>query len=399
MYLVRDIVWRWASLARAAVWPPADGCAPWRLEPTVMRTALVAALPLVLAYHWLGLLLDELLFPGYRRVAVTEPVFVWGVPRSGTTAAHRGLAEDPHTTTFSTRECLFALSITYRVIGRALARIDARLGRPLGRALDRFEAWLTEVLGGVHPIDRAAPEEDYWALMPILACFILVVPFPDARAVWRLGAFDAALSVGERQRIARFYHRCIQRHLWFHGPEYRFLSKNAGLAPAAATLSAAYPDARVLCCLREPAGAVASQLASLRPALEALHGSYRQAVLAERMLETLAYFYRHLLATVAELGGRALVVPAAALQRDLHGTLIDAYARLGFPVTPGFDTALWHRAMAEAATPARPRGLEAMGVAEATVRWRLGDLYERVDFAAETPLSPDRLRTPAPGGA
>lgn len=399
MHLVRDMVWRWASLARAAIWPPADGCAPRRLGPTMMRTAMVAALPLVVVYHWLGLLLDELFFPRYRRVAVTEPVFVWGVPRSGTTAAHRGLAEDPYTTTFSTRECLFALSISYRVIGRTLGRIDAWVGRPLGRALDRFEAWLTGALGGVHPIDRAAPEEDYWALMPILACFILVVPFPDARAVWRLGAFDAALSAGERRRIARFYHRCIQRHLLFHGTEYRFLSKNAGLAPAAATLSAAYPDARVLCCLREPASAVASQLASLTPALRALHGPYRQAVLAERMLATLDYFYRHLLATVAQLGGRALVVPAAALQRDLHGTLVDAYAHLGLPVTPGFDTALWYRAMAEAAPPPRQRHLEAMGVAEATVHRRLGDLYERVDFSAETPLSPDRVRAPATGGA
>ena len=35
--------------------------------------------------HWVGFLLDEIFFRGYRKVAINDPVFIVGIPRSGTT--------------------------------------------------------------------------------------------------------------------------------------------------------------------------------------------------------------------------------------------------------------------------------------------------------------------------
>ena len=73
---------------------------------------LVAAFPLFVLLqlvHWLSMLLDDVLFRGYRDIEVREPIFVLGPPRSGTTHLHHVLSADTGTTTFRTWECLFGL--------------------------------------------------------------------------------------------------------------------------------------------------------------------------------------------------------------------------------------------------------------------------------------------------
>ena len=385
--LLLDILRRYADLAASTLWPPRAGCARRTLRHYATGSALLAGLPLLLAYHWTGLLLDELLFPGYRRVRVERPVFVLGVPRSGTTAVHHALASDARWTTFSTLECLFALSVTWRRAWWTLARIDRALGRPGGRLADRLERRLARALDGIHPVRREAPEEDYLAFLPVLACFILVVPFPDARSVWRLGRFDAVLGRAERERLMRFHRRCVQRHLHFHGTQRRFLSKNAAFAPLAGSLLETYPDARILCCLREPGSAVSSQLAALEPALRGLHGAYRRGVFRDRMLELLGFYYRNLLDHAARLPGRAVVIPAGALRADLAGTLIAACRALQLAVTPESARALRRAATAQGAARRARHSLAQQGLSEVMVNARLGDVSARVDFGATGPLA------------
>ena len=149
---------------------------PGPAEPTgaFLRRLLVIALflppfALIQVVHWIGLLLDEVLFRGYRRVEIREPLFVLGVPRSGTTHLHRVLAQDPQYTTFSTWECLFAPSVAERRLWLGLGWIDARLGRPLGRLFGWLERRAFAGLVEVHSMGLADPEEDYFALMPVLA--------------------------------------------------------------------------------------------------------------------------------------------------------------------------------------------------------------------------------------
>ena len=117
-------------------WPGAHPGAPLSLRRAFF---LLIVYPLFLAVqllHWLGFLLDELLFPHYRKTAVQRPVFITGIPRSGTTFVHRTLAKDPRFTSLSTWEALIAPSITQRKILRALAAADRRIGAPLRRMVD-----------------------------------------------------------------------------------------------------------------------------------------------------------------------------------------------------------------------------------------------------------------------
>ncbi len=59
---------------------------------TPRRLALLAVFPLFLVFQVLqivGLALDHLLFPAFRSTKLRQPVFIVGVPRSGTTFLHR----------------------------------------------------------------------------------------------------------------------------------------------------------------------------------------------------------------------------------------------------------------------------------------------------------------------
>ena len=62
--------------------------------------------------HWFGMMLDALLFPSWKSTKIDSPVFITGIPRSGTTFLHRTLAQDKRFTSTSMWELLFAPSIS-----------------------------------------------------------------------------------------------------------------------------------------------------------------------------------------------------------------------------------------------------------------------------------------------
>lgn len=381
------------EMLASSLWPPRHGIVRPTLRHYLSLVVLLPALPLALAYHWLGLLLDGLLFPAYRRIPVRAPLFILGVPRSGTTALHHLLARDPRLTTQRTWECVLAPAITWRYLWRGLARLDAAVGGPGRRLLRRLGKWLHH-LSPAHPIAPGSPEEDYLTLAPVLGCFLLVVAFPDAPGLWRLGRGDGGLAPRQRRRLLACYRRSIQRHLYFHGTHRRYLAKNAAFAPLAASLLEAFPDARVIACLREPAAAVSSQLASLDPALRLLHGRYRREVLRERMLVQLASGYRALLQALPALPpGRAVYLPLAAQRNDLARSVRACYAALELPLDPALETAL----ATEDATARHYRSghrhrLEDWGLDAAAVRRRFADIEPAFDWRRRQPLPAHGLR-------
>ena len=129
---------------------------------------------LLQAINGAGLLLDYLLFPDFRRVRVREPLFVVGVPRSGTTFLHRLLAGDcERFTTTALWELIFAPSITQRFFWRGVGRLDALVGAPLSRVFFRLERWVLGGLDDVHQTGLRDPEEDYLALLPVLGLSLI----------------------------------------------------------------------------------------------------------------------------------------------------------------------------------------------------------------------------------
>jgi hypothetical protein len=267
----------------------------WRyVHRLVVLTLLLPVFLSLQLVHWLGFLIDELVFFRYRRVAVRAPWLVLGVPRSGTTFLHRLLASDPSFTTFSTWECLFAPSITERYLWRGIGTIDRWVGRPLHRLTGLLEKKLLAGMEDMHPMSLDAPEEDYLALLPILCCFILVVPFPDADWIWKMGTFDRDVDARERQQLMAWYRRCLQKHLFVNGEEKTLLSKNASFAGMAGSLLEAFPDARLVLCERDALHVIASQFRSIEPGCRTFGYSANDENFRPRLLDCLAFYYENL---------------------------------------------------------------------------------------------------------
>lgn len=337
--------WRLIRLGSRALWPPQDGMGRRSLRRRLIMLPVLPGLFLINLYHWLGLALDDVLFRQYRKVEVNRPLFVVGVPRSGTTFLHGVLAEDENSTTFSTRECFFALSVTWRRLWRGVGRVDARLGRPLGRSLDFLTRKITGGFDNTHPVQLDRPEEDFFCLLPPMTCFVLVVLFPDSPDLWRMARLDTESDERFRRRQLDYYHRAVQRHLYVHGAGKRFLSKNASFAGMVGSLSERFPDARFIVCLREPERALSSQLSTLADSLRLFGSDADPGRFNRQFVELFGFYLRNLLDQADHLPARRIaVLNNTEIRAHLEQALKHTLSRLEIEPAPSFAQRLQARA-------------------------------------------------------
>lgn len=305
--------------------------------------ALLLVLPPFVALqvvHWIALALDDLLFPAYREVEAREPLFVLGLPRSGTTTLHRILARDEERfTTLRLWQLLFAPAIVERKVFAGLGALDRALGAPALRTLRWIERRLTSWMDEVHPISLDEPEEDYLFLLPLFAAFILVLAAPRDPRLWRISRADR--SPAEADRLVAFYRRCVQRHLYLEGGDRRLLSKNPSFTPFIEALDRAFPDARFIGCVRAPSKVVASQLSSLADGARFMGWRVEQPEHRDRIVAMLAFYARHLVETFDALpSDRRATVILAQWARDVPMGVSELYRRFGWTVSPTYAEAL-----------------------------------------------------------
>ena len=135
----------------------------YRLTPKrflVLFIWLILYVPNEIIYH-LFLLLDEMLFPGYRKQEVKAPVFIIGNPRSGTTLLHRLMNMDGKTfTSFQVWELIFAPSITQRKLVWGIIKIAKMAGAPVNKVLQTLNKRTTRRTKKIHAVRIDAAEED-----------------------------------------------------------------------------------------------------------------------------------------------------------------------------------------------------------------------------------------------
>ncbi len=336
---------------------------------------------LVQGINGIGLLLDHVLFPDFRRVQIREPLFVVGVPRSGTTFLHRLLALDERFTTTALWELLFAPSITQRYFWTALACLDQKIGRPLGRLLSWSERRLLGGLDGIHKTGLLDPEEDYLGLIPVWGCFLLVLVVP-APALWRLTFLDRDGSDREKARLMKAYRRFVQRHLYFHGQHKQLLSKNPSFTPWLQTLSHTFPDARFIGCLRNPSQSVPSQINSILIGAQIFDGRDTTAYWRQGFLAMLDYYYRHLLSALAAMQPeRQAISVMEVLAVEPAETVLRFYQQFGWEADSAFRERLeMQDRQARQYQSGHRYSLENLGVDADTLNETFGWVYDRFDF-------------------
>ncbi len=318
--------------------PAADGAYQrFSLQRLVVMLLFWPPFLSLLLTNRLCLWLDTLLFPGFRSIDIKQPVFVVGIPRSGTTFLHRLLAGDrQHFTTTALWELIFAPSILQRRFWLCLAALDLRLGAPGARSLHWLERKLLGGLDGVHKTGLLDPEEDYLALAPYLGCFLLILPFGD-NAFWHLARLDRDASADQKKHLTGIYRQLIQRHLYVHGSDKTLLSKNPSFTPWLHSLAEEFPDARFIACIRTPHEAVPSQVSSILIGARLFSGKPDLCWWRQGLTGTLAHYYEVLMDCHRHLPqNRFVVVPMEDLTGAPMATIDEIYHTFLWPVSDSY---------------------------------------------------------------
>lgn len=356
-----------------------------RLTPRRFATMLFfsSALLVLQTVHWLAYIADELLFSGYKKVAVHKPLFIVGVPRSGTTFLHRFMSADTeHFTTFSLWELILAPTITQRKMIQGLGVLDRLAGGPARRMIDLLERRAFSGLDAIHKISLSDPEEDYFALAPIYACFLMILPFPFPDTLGYLAFFDDAADDAHKERIMAFYKTCLQRHLYVHGTEKILLSKNVSFGPMVQTLARAFPDCRIVGTVRNPEDAVPSHISSMMEGAALFDNDVQGDTFRDQMIEVQRYAYTHLAEVLPRLPeDRCTILTMESLQNNLHDVITALYERFGYTMTPAFD---WYLRLETRKQQSYKSGhhydLAAYNLTKEDIFHRFSDVYHRFGY-------------------
>ena len=355
---------------------------------TPRRAAIYAALylfyPPFELFTWLNLLLDNLLFPGYRDVRVDAPVFIAGNYRSGTTFLHRLLARDRERfCTMQMWEVLFAPSILQRRMVQALGALDRRLGAPLGRRLAAVEDdWQEE--NPMHKVSLGAPEEDDYLLLHIWSALTIGLSSGVLEEARSYARFDTDLPRSDQDRIMGFYRRCLQRHLHAHRAQGRlYLAKNPALTPKIDTVYRWFPDARIICLVRSPLEMVPSFVNMMQFSYRVMGAPHQSDALRDFVVEMARHWYTHALERLDRAPpDRHILVRYDDLVADPAGTVARIYARFGLEIGPEYGRIL--QAEAACARTYRSRhtySVEGTGLTREGIVDRFQDVFDRFGFS------------------
>lgn len=254
-------------------------------------------------------------YPGFDAKAITSPVVITGVPRTGTTALHRLMAVDS------------------RFQGLQAWLLDSPMPRP------PIESWAThpefrrssaflEARYAAAPQKRAAhhvaAEEVYECCMVLRQSFVSNIWCCG----WSAPTYEAWWQSQSEAAAYEHYYRCVQL-IGMNEPNKRWLLKNPGHIENLDLLFAVFPDARVIQTHRDPAKAVPSLVAllmSLYPVMEEGAAELRGAIMLAREVAKWANAVRKADRVREQHPGRVLDVVHADFHRQPMQVLERIYA-------------------------------------------------------------------------
>jgi hypothetical protein len=179
--------------------------------------------------------------PDILRGELSSPLFVVGLPRTGTTLLHGLLAQDPANRTPRTWEVMYPAGHDGASEQQLRARCESRLAWA-NRLAPRFKK--------IHPIAADLPQE----CIAITAQIFQSIQFHTTHNV---PGYQDWLEQQDQTLAYRFHHRLLQ-HLQFHRNGGRWVLKAPGHLFALPALLGQYPGARIVHTHRDPLRVMAS---------------------------------------------------------------------------------------------------------------------------------------------
>jgi Sulfotransferase family len=300
--------------------------------------------------------------PEHAAVPIERPIFVTGLPRSGTTALHRLLTADPAHQGLE----LWLAEVPQPRPPRGTWAADPVFQR-IQAGYARHHVEHPEFMG-VHYI-AADTVEECWQL---LRQTMRSVAF---ECLAHLPSYSSWLAGQDWTGPYRRHRRLLQL-IGLHDAGRRWVLKNPSHLFALDALLAAYPDALIVQTHREPSAVVGSMCSLAAQATEGWSTTFQDKIIGADQLELWARGLRDFAAA------RARHHPAHFLDVDYDdftadpiGTVESVYARFGLPYSGAAADAIraLHTAAASgAARPAHRYALTDFGLTAAAVDERFG---------------------------
>ena len=188
---------------------------------------------------------DRKRFPGIKDEEIKTPIFVIGLPRSGTTFMGHLLAQDPEHRAPQTWE----VRLPSPPPEQATYNSDPRIAKV--HEIYEKVGWLDQDIQEVHPTGAQRYEE-----CPYMHAFAFVSA--DFPAYWDIPSYrDTAYASSDFRRMYRLQ-RSFMQHLQHRYRGKRWALKSPAHMPYLEELVSVFPDALFVNCIRDPAKVVSS---------------------------------------------------------------------------------------------------------------------------------------------
>jgi hypothetical protein len=181
--------------------------------------------------------------PGILSRPISAPIFITGLPRSGTTFLHTLLAQDPAIAVPLSWQLVYPYPARRRLFG-------ADLRATWTAAQFRFMEYLSPELYDLHPLAADAPQE----CTDITAHVFQSLRFDST---YRIPSYQRWLENHGHHGAYRFHRRFLQ-HLDAQDPGRRWVLKSPDHIFALDAIRSVYPDAKIVFLHRDPLSVLAS---------------------------------------------------------------------------------------------------------------------------------------------
>jgi hypothetical protein len=301
-------------------------------------TVLFWLMWLVVAF---GRMLDQILFPGFRRQPVRKPVFIIAPPRSGTTLLQKLMSLDEERFVHNKLYHTIFPAISYQRLATGLVWLDQHTGRCFGRLMGWAER---KIFGGwddMHRMRLDQPEEDDGFFVYTFVTEAIFLLFPYIEELWQAG-FQDALPPDRRHKLMRYYRSCLQRRLYVDGPDKIMLAKATQSSGAVESLSEAFPDAKFVTIIRHPYQSVASHVSVFYPVWRAHSPELAKNSPISKSYALLAVrWFQHLFEFRNKVNpSQYYCVDYRDFTRDPVRTLEQLYEHFGWPMSEAYRAKL-----------------------------------------------------------
>ncbi|MCK5470741.1 MAG: sulfotransferase [Cyclobacteriaceae bacterium] len=298
--------------------------------------------------NYLGFLIDELIYPSYKKQSIKSPVFIVGMPRSGTTYLHTLLAQDTENfTTMRLWEILLAPSIIQKKIVIRLSKINKRLNNNLRKLLIRFDRKIFEEYSPIHPLSFFNIEEDDYLFFHIFTSGHLLFWFPSINWLYKNIKFDHELSESNKLRQLRYYRKCIKKHLFIFSNGRTYLAKSPLHTPRLNSLKGFFPDSVFIHNIRAPHEVIPSTISLFQMFSRVFYTPVEIETLTKWVLDIADHWYSYAYdqsKTLAE--DRFINIIFSELIKDPKSEVVSIYKLLNYRLSKNFRNKLEHEVKA-----------------------------------------------------